>query len=252
MKYYEDEEINIGSDIIFGIFMLASIYLILGIVGQYQNGDFGLSIFLIILAFFVCFLLLSSFIVLGNIINVFRNRKIVKKIKENGIKTTGKITRIIESDHNNYGRSILKKATYIRKNYMCKDNLGQVNKYSFASVKYELNGKSYTTTTPSLTFDKNYLDLKDVDVYVYNNQVYVDNYKIDVIKKVTNELNYLKTIILIIGLFFINIIICSFAIFLNYKNIINQNRVFLIFIILMIIYFIIISIIYYKNLFRKR
>ena len=251
MKNYEDEEFCLGGDILFGILMIVSIYVLFGTFSQYYNGDFGLSILVMMALVFGIFIIISGSIVFINIINVLYNRKVAKTFKANGTKVKGIVVSITKSNENKFRKTIFRRATYIRKFPVARENLKSKELYYYANVKYTYKNKEYTIKTPSLTFLDTYLEKKDVDVYVYNNKAYVDNFKIDSIEKVKDEIRYLKTIIYIIGLFIASILLTTIVLYLNYLNIIGRNITFILFILFMIIYFVLISIRYYKYVFKK-
>ncbi len=184
------------------------------------------------------------FMSLSNIINALRNRKVVKEIIDKGIKIPGEIIATPTSYSNDYNNSIFKRATYIRKF----PPLGskKISLYYFAIIKYKYKGIEYKTKTPSLNFYPEYLVNNSVDVFIYNDKVYVDNYKRNdnKINRVYNE--HRKIILKIIISFLIMLILSSITFYLHKINIISMNELFISFIILMILTFIIAIMLYLK------
>jgi len=99
-------------------------------------------------------------------------------LKSNGTKVKGTITKIETTRKCNYKNSIFKKASYFRRKEHHLGGDRDIPYYDYAKVKYNYNNKEYEIDTPYLEFNKEDLIGNEVDVYIYEDKCYVDNYNI--------------------------------------------------------------------------
>ena len=246
---YEDEKILIINDIICFIFVLLALYSLFGAYQQYLNGDFGIGILLLISFLIILISCSFAYVGLANIINSRYNRKLAKTIINNGIKVTGKIISIETTKSANYKNSMFKKASFFRRKIIrLDDDLRTIEHYDYAKVEYKYKDKTYNIDTPYLEFCPKYLKEKTVDVYIYNNLCYVDNFKIDTKKNEKARSKYKNKNVLVIVSFFIMFLILGMMIYLCIVDALDFKYIPIAFIILMLIYVFIFIKYYLKKL----
>ena len=109
---------------------------------------------------FIIFLIL---IAVSYYIGVYRREKFIAKrdiILSKGVHVIGEI--------------ISKEKIYTRVGY--RDSL---KVYYFVEVKFNYNNEHIEIQSPYLTFKTDYITSDFVDVYIYNNEYYITNYRID-------------------------------------------------------------------------
>lgn len=203
MKYYEDEEINLKVDMVLLIFIILFIYTIMMCTKQYIKDDFGLGILLICIFLCGSIEIFCIYAFLANIINGLKNRKKVKEIKEKGIKITGIVKNIQTSYNDNRKNYFFKRACFFRR--MGSSNDSSRETYYFAEVEYNFNEKTNLITSPSLNFYTDEIIGTEVDVYIYKDKYYIDNYKMEKTLKEIQEKDFLSTIVMIL-------VFCAFII----------------------------------------
>lgn len=249
-KNYEDEVLNIKANIALGIFDIFSINALYNTFIQYIHNDFGIEILIIVGSLCLAFIIICSMLIYRNIYCVNLNNKITKEIIENGEKVTGKIVRIKEEYQFDKNSTYFKKANYFRrfKTIRYGANNERADYYYYAIVQYNYNGKKHIVKSPSLNFSPNYLKSKDIDIWVYKDKYYIDNYKINISKLKKDENNCRKIRIIIITMFFSMCLLSGFTIYLNIINILKTEVAIKLFIIYMLLYAVISIGIFFKYL----
>ena len=168
MKYYFDESIRV-KNIVFSIACIVLSIILLIFIPSIKLNSLLVSIFKIILFLLlfygVCVLLIS---ILFPIFNRKRKMNIIK----NGFHLKGKIKKFIPVNTDfKYSRF------YLNPSLLCGFMSGKSKKL-YAIVEYYYSDKKYECQTPILNFDSSVITDIDVDVYIYNNKIYVDGYKL--------------------------------------------------------------------------
>lgn len=208
IKYnYKNEVISKAWTII--TLLLSAIMLIGGVLGLKQLMDEETSIGVLII-FELLFLGIPSVFIYKNhkdIHNAKLNRKKAKEIIENGIKVQGKIidTRMERVDV----ASATEKPRYCY--------------YYHLIVEYTNNMEIYTIESPRVNFHPDYLISKDVDVYLYENGFYIDNFKLDLNEMEKNKNKTIKMNLIVILLFILLVIINAIFIFLGINKVISSE-----------------------------
>ena len=225
--YYKDEKTTIVADIICLIFLIIPLYLVFIAIKEYIEGKYDFIVLLSLGILLLSIAFSSGYCGISNYINSKRNRKLAKEIKEKGKKVKGKVKEILTTEKTDYKHSIFKRASYFEGSY-----------YKYAKVKYNYNNKEYTIETPYLNFYLDDLKNKDVDVYIYEDMCYVDNY--DITKKETEVTP--KTALLFFGI----LLIYGIIIYLSINGDLDYHVSFPIIIAVMVL-FILINIINRKK-----
>lgn len=140
--------------------------------------NFGLAIFFFFSFMVVSICLLVEKIVIAGIafgmialidvicifIAYFSKKRFIKKrnlIIQNGIKVDG---------------TIIDKKINIHKRK--RDNYTDTYTFTYLVIEYFYDGKKNNYITPAIAFSTNLLMDKTVDVFIYNKEIYVDNYKL--------------------------------------------------------------------------
>lgn len=245
--YYEDEKKTIIIDIVCFIFTFLSILSIVELVQEYLAGNYDLIVLLLICLLLLLFIITFAYIGLANIINTNYNRKIANIIKTNGKKVKGEIISIEKINDYDNKISTFKRASFFRTKilYYNKKNIPY---YHYAKVKYTYNEKEYIINTPYLIFYPKELENNRVDVYVYNDECYVDNFNLKKEKIVKEKSKNHKTTMEILIAFMIVLITIGMIVYLNIINEIGDNLVSPLIITVMLIYVVIGGIIYIKKM----
>lgn len=205
---YEEEEIHISFYVI--LIIMAILFLICGSIGINQLLDEECDMGIVIIFGFLFFGISISFIYFcyGNIRNAKIKREEAKKIIENGIKVQGRITDIRTKKV--YERKLTRETTTLRYHY-------------HLIVEYLNDGKTYTIESPSVNFHPDYLTSKSVDVYLYENSFYVDNFQLDFSTMEINRKKRIRKKIIAILLFILLLIVNGVIIFLSINKIIPSE-----------------------------
>lgn len=168
MKYYFDESISV-KNIVFSIVCIALSIVIMIFLPSIKLNSLLVSILKIILFLIlfygVCVLLIS-------ILFPFFNQKRKMDFMKNGFHLKGKIKKFIPVNMDfKYSRF------YWNSSLLCGFISGRTKKL-YAVVEYYYSDKKYEYQTPILNFDSKIITDIDVDIYIYNNKVYVDGYKL--------------------------------------------------------------------------
>ena len=153
--------------VLFGaFFILLTIYI--AIKQSLEEKEFVLiyvAIFLFIVS--ILFLLISYYF------GIYKKKKFMlrrDKILQNGIHVVGKI--------------ISKERVYYSKT-----SSGRMKIYYYVRVKFN-NNKEIIIDSPWLNFHPDYITSDLVDVYIYNNEYYITNYRLDTESMLKNKLEY--------------------------------------------------------------
>lgn len=247
---YEDTKIDKKGNCYCYIFVGLLLYFIVSISIKYIIGETNISELFWTIVLVTPFLAVGIIIPYINIKNSKKNREIVEIIKEKGTKVKGTIKKIKKEYNYDYNNSLFKKASFFRrKKSFFPGGVGSYDEYyESAIVEYEYKGETKIINTPYLSFHKEDLTSKDVDVFIYDDKVYVDNYKIkreEIKRKYKNRKNMkIKVVISFIILF----ILISLFIFLTIVGLIPIKYIPFIIGGLIFVYYISASIIYLKYL----
>ena len=220
-KYYRDEEINKGRNVLLSIFSALIICVIVIIFGQYFGGGLPFSVFLLLIIWLSIFAFIMLGMVFLNIHNAKKNRETVELFVSRGKRVPGKIIKEKTLSSIKYKNTIFKRANFFsRGNSSDRMNIYE---YTVLNVEYEQDGKKHVITTPPISFATGYLTNNKVDVYIYEDKCYVGNYNIDYVKeeKETNENNSFTKRMIISFIVFITIFIM--LIVLSANKIIDGN-----------------------------
>ena len=245
-KNYEDEIVNTKVNIIIGIIGFVALFGLYIIVNEFIHGEYGLAIFLLLGGLILIFSTACFTSIYTNIRNANINNKITKEIIENGVKVPGKIIRIKTENFRDDKNTYFKRAAYHRPFHL---GGGKIVYYHYAIVQYTFKGKKHTIKSPSLWLYHEYLLSKDVDVYLYEDKYYIDNYKLNNSKIKSYKKSRMKMRIAIILLFFISAFASGVAIYLGILGTISDKLSIILCIIFMLLYMIIASIVYFKYIF---
>lgn len=188
MKNYEDEVIDIKFIFPLTIFVVVNFYVICDVIIEYKNGICDFFILCLLVAFLGVIEIVFDYILFANIINGFRNRKIVKEIKENGKKVRGIVKSIQTSYNDNRKNTYFKRASFFRRIGTSRYRAGDNEIYYFAQVKCEIDGVKKNIQSPSLNFYNKGIIGHEVDIYFYNGMYYIDNYYMPDDKKVVKKI----------------------------------------------------------------
>lgn len=255
MKNYEDEVINVKANIIIGIFDFLAIFSLYIAIVQYLNNDFGLEILIVSGCLSLIFIITCSMLIFLNIYCVTWNNKITKEIVENGEKIKGQIIRIKREYNFDKNATYFKRAAYFRKfSSNVKESSNGIKKaiYYYAIVKYNYKDKKYIIKSPSLNFFPGYVENKEVDIFLYEDKYYIDNYKINFLKMENDKKEYNKMRITIIGMFFSMCLLGAITIYLSIIKNLKMEIAIRLCILYMFIYAIISLIIYFKYWIKKK
>ena len=247
---YEDTKIEKTGNICCLIFAGVLLYALVAFTIQLLNGKTELTEFIIAMLFMIPFLIILICIPFINIKNAKRNRELALTIKENGKRVRGKIKKIETTNKTDYKNSLFKRASFFRRK---KSVLGggvdsETEYYDFAVVEYEYNDEVKIVNTPYIDFYKKDLTSKDVDVYIYEDKVYVDNFKLNTERMNRVHKNWTMNKIHIFILFILVFLSIAGIVFGNIMGIIPTNILPTIIIGLMIIYLVVASIVYLSYL----
>ena len=220
-KNYVNETIHIKKDIVEFMFIIISLVVIAQTLEQYHNKDFSTGIFILVIIVILILLSFLCYDFIKDIVTAIKTTKTADKIIEEGQKVPGKIIDIIEEKevyHDDEGTRVIR-SYYVK-------------------VEYELNDKKITIKSPKLEFHPNYLLDNNVDVYLYQEKYYIDNYKIDEAKIKETITSERKKNVKIILAFFIFVIISALLFFLSIIKNLNMHLTFVLFAILGFIYLI--------------
>lgn len=248
MIYYEDEKLSLIVDIICFIFSFLSIFIISELINEYFNNNFDFLILLI--TSFLCLFggIVFGYMGLKNIISVNYNRKLANNIKKKGNKVKGNICSIETEMNYDYKKSIFKRASFFRRKDISLGDGRDMSYYHYAIVHYTYNKKEYTINTPYLDFYPDDLKDKNVDVYIYNNMCYVDNFNIKKEEIIENNEKLKKRNLLIVTMFLVLFLILSIIVYLGISNVITNDLMDLLIIVVMIMCFIIAIIMWMRSM----
>ncbi len=224
--YYEDEKITVKEDIICFILSILCLYGMLAIYAEFLSGNFGIGIFLLVELIFLLFAGAFGYVGLANIINAKYNRGLARKIINNGIKVQGKIICIETVYKRNNKDSLFRKALFARRKVVEVGNDKTRPYYDYAKVEYEYNGTTYDINTPYIFFYPNDLINNNVDVYIYDDMCYVDNFKIDNEKIASSNNKQKKFYLSIIISFLVVVFLIVLSFYLSSINVINVQSAF--------------------------
>ena len=228
--YYEDEKTLIKADIILFIFSFIFIYSMYRCYCEFSNDDYGIEVFILCEVAFLLAAFITSFISVRNILNSNYNRRIAKNIKAKGTMVPGTIKKIETVYRRKHKNSIFKPSSFSRGKVINNGSEDRyIQYYEYAIIEYIYNGNVCTCSTPYIEFDTRYLRDNSVDVYIWDNKCYVDNYKLDVETINANVKNLKKRDAIIILLFFVAFILFALDIYLNFLNIIDEKTMVLLF-----------------------
>ncbi len=253
---YEDTKLDKKGNFFSLLFAGITLYALVSIIVQYILGESESVELFWVIVILVPFLALFIGIPYVNIKNSKRNRNIARTIKENGTKVKGTIKKIETTHKDDYKNSLFKRASFFRRK---KESLpGGTDSYreyyDYAVVEYTYKNETKTINTPYLDFWEKDLISNDVDVFIYEDKVYVDNFKIkreDIKKRYRNWRNMQIKVLIS---FIIMIILVAVSIYLTITSIIPKRYITYIIGGLVFIYFVSASIIYLTyldDLFKK-
>lgn len=201
MKKYEDEVITVKVNISLCFILICIVYTLMQVFYQYNDGDFGIIIFLIIIALGGMTVISFGYCIIFNIINAKRNQKIANEVIKNGIKLKGEILEVIKAERNDFKDTFFKKAAYFRKfPSFERGAVGKTTIYYFLKVKYTHDGNVHIVKSPSLNFEAEEIISNNVDVYLYDDKIYIDNILFnekEILNKDKEKNNMKKSIIII-------------------------------------------------------
>ena len=184
---YRDEIINTRGNIILAIFAVFDLFVIIILFKQFFDGEYDIGILLLSLILFLPFFLVPVYAIFINIVNGKKNQEKVQEIINNGVKVNGTIIDIIKKYVYEDVETYFKNAGLRGKYREPRNSFGLGDKYyEIAVVEYEYLQEKHIVESPALNINTYYLDSKDVDVYIYNNECYIDNYKLN-IKKINKD-----------------------------------------------------------------
>lgn len=235
-KYYEDENTHGWSNFLLSILMMACI----ASMFICFKDNIPLEISIILSAFLSIFVFTFLYLILSNIINARKNRETVALFMNKGKKVSGRIIEEESKRDIDYKDTIFKRAEYYGRN----SRISKLYRYTVLKVEYEYNGKKHVTTTPPINFSTDYLNDKKVDVFIYQDNCYVGNYKVDYNKKKKEEkekYDYkIKSIIFVV----VYMLLFTFVALLAFNNIIEGDLLKYILFTLIVSFFIIATILF--------
>ena len=245
---YEDTKIEKKGNICCLIFGGIMLYCIIAFIIKYILGESNFKELFWSLLFIVPFFAIFISLPWINIRNSKRNRKVARNIREKGKKVTGIIKKIESTYKSDYKNSLFKRATFFRRKsiFLSGGVGGRREYYDYAVVEYEYGGENKIIKTPYVDFYKDDLTSKDVDVYIFDNQVYVDNFHIkrEEIKRNYREWNNMQIKVSISFLIMFALVVVT--VFLSINKIIPKGYISFIIGGMVLAYFILASIIYIK------
>lgn len=208
---YEEEEIHIGFYIM--IIIMAILFLICGGIGINQLINEKCDIGIIIIFGLLFFGIPISFIYFcyRNIHRAKIKREEAKKIIENGIKVQGKII------------DVRTEKVYERNRTVDGGETTTLRYHYHLIVEYSNDGNIYTIESPSVNFHPDYLISKSVDVYLYENSFYIDNFQLDFETMEINRKKRIRKNIIALLLFILLLIVNGVIIFLSINKIIPSE-----------------------------
>ena len=233
IMYYEDTKIDKNGNI--GCFILAG-FSLLGLVSfgiKYILGKSNTTELFLVIAILAPAALLWLAIPYINIKNSKRNREIARIIKENGFKVKGFISKFKITHKYEF-----KKATFFRhkKINLLGGTKSRYEYYDYAVVEYEYKGETKIVNTPYLDFYEKDLISKDVDVFIYEDKVYIDNFQINTEKIERKRKNLRNNHTKVMILFMLIFILIGLSIFLHIIGLIPKKYIAFIIIGLMFLY----------------
>lgn len=249
---YEDEKTTIGVDICVFIISLICLLCLFIAFKDYVNGHFEIAILVIIGVLLLSIFSVFTYVGIANIINSSRNRKLAKQIMDNGVKVKGKVVSIEKTEKINYKNSLFKRALFFRRKVLRYGKDKRISLYHYAKVEYTYNEKTYNVDTPYIDFYPDDLKDKEVDVYIYNDLCYVDNYKIDRDKLLNERRKWKIMVSTIIIAFVIMSMILGLIIYLSVTGVINHKYMPIVFTLVMFAYAIAALCFYLKYISNKK
>lgn len=243
---YEDTKLDKKGNSFCLLFAGILLYVLITFIVKYIFGESESVELLWVIVFLVPFLAIFVGIPYVNIRNSKRNRNIAKTIKENGIKIKGTIKKIETTNKDDYKKTLFKRASFFRRKKLSLPGGtgGYREYYDYAVVEFIYKNETKIVNTPYLDFGEKDLISKDVDVFIYEDKVYVDNFKIKREEIKTRKRNWYNMQIKVLISFIIMIILVAISIYLTITGYIPKRYITYIIGGLIFIYFISASLIY--------
>ncbi len=203
---YKNEVIHIYTTVFMTIFSMI-VLICDGIATKQLIEEVSISLLIIVVFLFLGIPSLFLFLTYKSIYDAKVNRKKAKDIIENGIKVQGKII-----DIRTEKVDTAKPTEPSRYRY-----------YYHLIVECSNKIESFKVETPRINFHPDYLTSKDVDVYLYQHDFYVDNFKLDLDRIEKDKKKVIKRILIAILSFVLLCIVNAIIIFLSINNVIPSE-----------------------------